>query len=141
VVRVDLTSGPKTVSLVAASESRLYDPTLVVVDTDFFQLTVEYRIPTHDDAGIRSKEAVRNAVIVHSIGRRDVLRWQGERKPVWLEAEIPADPARDPEVNPHPDAWIEHGWDVDNEPHHTHVELLKVNGPRATLRISRADRP
>ena len=141
VVRVDATAGPQTISLVAASESNLYDPTLVVVDADFFQVTVEYRIPTHDDAGIRSKEAVRNAVIVHSIGRRDVLRWQSENKPVWLEAEIPADPALDPTADPKPDAWIEHGWDVDKKPHHIHVELLTVNGPRATLRISRADRP
>jgi hypothetical protein len=139
VIRVDLTQGPQTVTLVAASESRLYDPTLAVVDSDFFQVTVEYRIPTHDDEGIRSKEAVRNAVIVHSIGRRDVLRWHGERKPVWMEAEIPADPALDPAADPKPDAWIEHGWDVDKKPQNIHIELLTVNGPRATLRISRAD--
>lgn len=132
VVHLDVTGGPQTVTLVAAGESRLYDPVVAVLKSDFFVLTVEYRTPTGDDVGIRSAEKIRSAVIVHSIGRRQLLRWQGERDPVWLEAEIPADPLRNPKADI-PDAWITHGWDKDD----VHVELTAVTGSRATVRISR----
>jgi hypothetical protein len=131
VANLDLARGAQTVDLVAVSESWLYDRSLAVVRGDNFQLTVEYRMPTGDDRGIRSKEDVRSAIIVHSIGRRPVLRWHGDRDPVWLESVI--------EAKAKADSWITHGWDSD--PKDIHVEVVSVQGVSATVRVTRASVP
>lgn len=123
----DLTAGPQTLDLVAAGESWLHDPSLAVVVGDDFRLTVEYRTPSGDDVGIRSGEAVREAVVVHSIGRRAPLRWQSEDDPVWLEAVIVAKHDQD--------AWVTHAWEKD--PKDVHVRVVSAAGRRVTVEISR----
>ena len=127
----DLGAGPQTIALVAASESHLHDPTLALIATEDYQLTIEYRVPTADDAGIRSAETTRAAVIVHSIGRRSPLRWSTTQTGIWLEAEIPA--------AAHQDAWIMHGWD--DGPGDVHIEILDASADRVTLRVTRAAHP
>jgi hypothetical protein len=129
VIHMDGTGGPRTVDLVAASESQLYDPTIVVVSSDNFQVAVEYRTNTNDDEGIRHDQTNRSAIIVHSIGRRSVLGWQSEQNPIWMEAEIPAEANQE--------AWIDHGWN--SAPGKIHVQVVAVSGPRATVRVGRED--
>jgi hypothetical protein len=85
VVRVDL---PATVTLTALSEAALYDPIVVHVvggiDPNQGIITVEYRLDSGDDAGVTP------AVVVHSIGRRQPMKFQHEMLPIWFETAIPA---------------------------------------------------
>jgi hypothetical protein len=129
---LDVAGAPQTIELAAASESHLHDPTLAVIGTELFQLTLEYRMPTSDDAGIRPDEKTRAAVIVHSIGRRLPMPWQSQNVvPVWLEAEIPALPDQD--------AWVHHGWG--SAPYDLHIQVLAITTGRVTVQITRADQP
>jgi hypothetical protein len=127
---LDVGVAPQTIELVAASESHLHDPSLAVIGTELFQLTLEYRVPSSDDAGIRPNEKARPAIIAHSIGRRLPLPWQN-LVPVWLEAEIPGLPDQD--------AWVHHGWGSD--PSDLHIQVLAVTTGRVTVKVTRADAP
>jgi hypothetical protein len=127
--QLDVVHGPQTFELVASSEGGLHSPTIAIIDSELFQISIEYRMPTGDDAGIRPSEKVRPAVVVHSTGRRETLRWHGEKGPIWIEAEISAEQKAE--------AWIDHGWN--EAPHNLHVEVLDAHGSRAVVRVSRAD--
>ncbi|MFI6292525.1 hypothetical protein ACIBEJ_13120 [Nonomuraea sp. NPDC050790] len=78
VLRPDLATKPR-IRLAAFGQANLHDPVLAVVPTSQGEITVEYRARFGQDA------AIRPAVVVHSIGRRPTLAWQGEENPVWLE--------------------------------------------------------
>lgn len=131
VVNLDLAAGSQTVELVAVSESRLHDQSLAVAIGENFRTTIEYRTPSGDDRGIRPGEDVRSAVVVHSIGRRPALRWQGDKDPVWLESVIPAEAKAD--------AWVTRGWESD--PMDIHVEVMSAGGRTVTVRVSRTKLP
>ncbi len=82
-VKRDL-SQPFEATLVALSEARIHDPILVVVSTSLGDVTFEYRTAVEDDAGVGP------GVVVHSLGRRRVMENNGEDRPVWYEAVVPA---------------------------------------------------
>ena len=46
VLHLDISNAPQTIQLVAASESQLHDPSVALIGTELFQLTLELRIPT-----------------------------------------------------------------------------------------------
>ncbi len=81
-------------TLIAASEAKPGDAVLAVVNVDGWQLTIEYRINTGDDAGLVHPSAppvlagtipLRGSVHLHSIGRRALAPGFGEMNPIVFE--------------------------------------------------------
>lgn len=62
---------------------QLLDPVLAVIATKQGEITVEYRPNVGDDAGVDP------AVVIHSIGRRNVKPGASEVKPIFYEGKIP----------------------------------------------------
>ena len=126
--RVDVSHASTDVELVPSSEGGLHSPTVAVVECENFKLTIEYRVPTADDAWLKGKNKARPVIVLHSIGRRETLRWQSEDSPVWIEAEIGAEPGAKTVVH---DAWNE-------PPNGLLVEVAGANSSRAVVEVSRS---
>jgi hypothetical protein len=123
----DPATGLEQMFLVSSSEGRLLDPILAVVNGDHGQVCVEYRTNTLDDAGILPGRDVTAAVVVHTIGRRPQLAWEGEDRPVWLEVVIPVDLKSD--------AWVSNVWSSD--PKALHIRPMAPEGNGITVWLSR----